>query len=62
MCVCVCTGKPAQPSSTYVKPSSAAAETKMPELRWTVDSWSPLLEYQLQYKKQQVRVVLYKIM
>lgn len=49
-------GTPAQPRSTYVnvKQLTANGDYKMPELGWAVDSWSPLLEYQLQYKKQQV--------
>lgn len=54
---CFCfIGTPAQPRSTYVNVKQLAAngDYKMPELGWAVDSWSPLIEYQLQYKKQQV--------
>lgn len=42
------TGSPARPKSTQV-----LVKGKAPELLWTVDSWSPLLEYQLQYRRQQ---------
>ncbi|KAL4135037.1 hypothetical protein QTP88_006703 [Uroleucon formosanum] len=42
------TGSPARPQPSYVK-----VKGKAPELAWTVDSWSPLIEYQLQYRQQQ---------
>ncbi|XP_060855803.1 neural cell adhesion molecule 1-like isoform X1 [Metopolophium dirhodum] len=42
------TGSPARPQQSYVK-----VKGKAPELAWTVDSWSPLIEYQLQYRQQQ---------
>jgi hypothetical protein len=42
------TGSPARPQPSYVQVNG-----KAPELAWTVDSWSPLLEYQLQYRRQQ---------
>ncbi|VVC26778.1 Hypothetical protein CINCED_3A020364 [Cinara cedri] len=48
------TGSPAQPQSSYVEIKEPAGTVpKTPELGWTVDSWSPLVEYQLQYKRQQ---------
>jgi len=42
------TGSPARPQSSYVH-----VKDKAPELAWIVDSWSPLVEYQLQYRRQQ---------
>ncbi|XP_027849832.2 neural cell adhesion molecule 1-like isoform X1 [Aphis gossypii] len=42
------TGSPAKPQSSYVH-----VKDKAPELAWTVDSSSPLLKYQLQYRRQQ---------
>jgi hypothetical protein len=45
----IITGSPARPQSSYVH-----VKDKAPELAWIVDSWSPLVEYQLQYRRQQV--------
>ncbi|XP_022177691.1 neural cell adhesion molecule 1-like isoform X2 [Myzus persicae] len=42
------TGSPAQPQPSYVHVNG-----KAPELAWTVDSLSPLMGYQLQYRRQQ---------
>lgn len=44
------TGTPAQPITSYVQVKSLGG---LSELGWNVDSWSPLIEYQLQYKRQQ---------
>jgi len=44
-------GTPAQPITSYVQVKSLGG---LSELGWNVDSWSPLIEYQLQYKRQQV--------
>lgn len=52
-------GLPAKPmivSSVNIK-TNPITNIQSAEIKWAVDSYEPLVQYQLQYKRQQVRAV-----